>query len=114
MVILSAEHQSLISTEHMTTYQLRPNLRNVIPTLSLAVKKCATDESLRYLRFLCYVSGAGLACVPISLLISSAESDDRSDKLASVKKDGNRSQKESRLAVICITLYANMLIRPLR
>ena len=35
----------------------------------------------------------GLARVPISLLISSLESDDRSDKLASVKKDGNRQAK---------------------
>ena len=35
----------------------------------------------------------GLARVPISLLISSTESDDRSDKLASVKKDGNRQAK---------------------
>ena len=49
--------------------------------------------TVSYLHFLCYVSGAGLACVPISLLISSAESDDRSDKLASVKKDGNRQAK---------------------
>ena len=42
-----------------------------------------------------YCECLGLARVPISLLISSAESDDRSDKLASVKKDGNRKQKES-------------------
>ena len=40
-----------------------------------------------------YCECLGLARVPISLLISSAESDDRSDKLASVKKDGNRQAK---------------------